>query len=99
MYVVKDDTQTACAISGEPFSETWDDDLQDWVYEDAVRIPPNLDVPDLPNGAIVKVALLGDHICAKIREMTGDHRKRKNGMGEVNRSKRVKRERDSDDDD
>ena len=64
---------------------------------DAVRIPPNLDVPDLPNGAIVKVALLDDQVCSKIREMTGHDRKRKNSGGDISRFKRVKRERDSDD--
>lgn len=98
MFVLKDDAQPTCAISGEPFNETWDDNLQDWVYMDAVRIPPNLDVPDLPNGAIVKVALLGDSVCSKIREIAANDRKRKNGGGDTNRFKRVKRERGSDDD-
>lgn len=99
MFVKKDDSQPSCALSGEPFTETWNDELQDWVYMDAVRIPSSLDVPGVPNGSIVKVALLEDKLIAKVREMTGHDRKRSNsGGGDVSRFKRVKRERDSDDD-
>mmetsp|Transcript_12812 Transcript_12812/g.14784 ORF Transcript_12812/g.14784 Transcript_12812/m.14784 type:complete len:85 (-) Transcript_12812:190-444(-) len=39
--VVADENQTHCPISGEAFQSKWDDDLNEWVYKNAVRPDPN----------------------------------------------------------
>jgi hypothetical protein len=99
LYVVKDDAQPTCAISGEPFNETWDEELQEWIYMDAVRVPPALlsDV-GLQPGAIVKVALLDTKTVEKIRDMNEDNRKRKAGDSDGGSQKRMKRAQDDSDD-
>lgn len=82
--VIKDDSQTTCAISHEPFEEEWDADLQEWVYVNAVRLPEALSkLPEigLPPGSIVKVALLDPETCKLLGELNkkssnkrqGDH--------------------------
>lgn len=79
--VPKDDTQTTCDISSEPFAEEWDDEAQEWVYVDAVRLPPN-DSPLLATlsvearrqfsgGKIVKVSLLDKDALAAINSAGG----------------------------
>lgn len=60
-YVIKDSSQPRCALCNEPFAEEWNDDVQDWVYVDAARLPAAIaNLPDLqlPAEAIVKVGLL-----------------------------------------
>lgn len=38
--VLADDNQPECPITGEPFQKSWDDELQDWVYLNAIRPDP-----------------------------------------------------------
>eukprot|EP00892_Ulva_mutabilis_P003012 jgi/Ulvmu1/12711/UM095_0015.1 len=81
-YVIKDDSQTTCAISHEPFEEDWDNDLQEWVYVNAVRLPESLSkLPEigLPPGSIVKVALLDPATCKLLGELDQQGSKRRAG--------------------
>lgn len=81
-FVIKDDTQTRCAISNEPFEEEWDGELQEWVYVNAVRLPESLSrLPeiDLPPGSIVKVALLDAATCKLLGELDKQTSKKRRG--------------------
>lgn len=109
--VVKDDAQPCCAICGEPFSEEWDDRLQEWVYVDAARLPARIaQLPDvgLLAGAIVKIGVLDPEIRrALLKELDGeaagvaDARKRRSDRPQLSDDdsdvKRVKAGADSED--
>ena len=49
--VVADETQTRCAISGEPFEAFWDEEDENWHYRGAVRLTRA--VGRVPAGALV----------------------------------------------
>jgi hypothetical protein len=83
--VLKDDKQTRCAVCSEPFIEEWDSDLQEWVYADAVRLPPfaaNDPAVGVEPGKIVKVSVLPSALLPRLEkhkrtEGTSGNRKRK----------------------
>jgi uncharacterized protein YceK len=71
-YVIKDESQPRCALCHEPFTEEWDEDLQEWVYRDAVRLPAQIaSLPslDLPSNSIVKVGLLPADAAQKLKDL------------------------------
>jgi hypothetical protein len=77
-FVIKDEGQPRCALCGEPFTEEWDEDLQEWIYVDAVRLPAEIaGLPGigLPAGSIVKAGLLDSDAL----KLLGDYTKRREG--------------------
>ena len=91
-YVIKDDAQPSCAISHEAFTEEWDEDLQEWIYTDAVRLPA--EVAQLPGiavepGSIVKTSLLDEQTLHRLQA----HMKAQKGASNVQAAGGVKRER------
>ena len=57
--VPADDTQTACAISGEKFEEYFDEVKQEWRYRDAERLTgADAQKYGVPDGSIVLVSCL-----------------------------------------
>ena len=66
-FVTKDETQPLCAISSEPFKEEWNEELQEWVFIDAVRLTASVASElGLDEGVIVKVGLLDDDVLARL---------------------------------
>jgi hypothetical protein len=82
-FVVKDDSQTRCAMCNEPFMEEWNDSLQEWVYLDAVRLPPAIaELPgiNLPSGCIVKVGLLDPGTLKLLQEYSEEEQGSRGGV-------------------
>lgn len=59
--VPADDEQTHCALSGERFEEYWDEQLQEWRYDGAVRLEAEqAKLYGLEEGSLVLLSALGN---------------------------------------